>query len=76
MSKKVILNIDPDLYQRLENHFKEDDPGLKQFILEAIRNQLSNLPADSLPNKNDDLEGYLKKGSSGSRTYGVKGQGW
>lgn len=76
MSKKVILNIDQDLYQRLESHFKADDQGLKQFILEAIRNQLSNLPADSSANKNDDLENYLKKGSSGSRTYGVKGQGW
>lgn len=76
MSKNITLNIDKDLYQLLENRFKEDEQGLKKFIIEAIQNQLSNLPSDSSPNKVDDLDSYLKKGSSGSRTYGVKGQGW
>ena len=74
MSKRVILNIEPDLYQRLENRFKEDEQGLNQFIIDAIRNQLSD-PAQ-LPDEKDGLETYLKKGASGSRTYGVKGQGW
>ena len=74
MSKRVILNIEPDLYQRLEKRFKNDEHGLNQFIIDAIRNQLSG-PAP-LPDEKDGLENYLKKGSSGSRTYGVKGQGW
>ena len=74
MPKKLTLNIEPDLYQRLENRFKEDEQGLNQFIIDAIRNQLSD-PAQ-LPDEKDGLENYLKKGSSGSRTYGVKGQGW
>ena len=64
MSKRVILNIEPDLYQRLEKRFKNDEHGLNQFII------------DPLPDEKDGLENYLKKGSSGSRTYGVKGQGW
>ncbi|MBC8288228.1 MAG: hypothetical protein H8E42_12205 [Nitrospinae bacterium] len=74
MSKKVTLNIEPDLYQHLEHRFKDDEQGLKQFIIDAIRIQLK--AQDSLPEKKDDLESYLQKGSSGSRTYGVKGQGW
>ena len=74
MPKKLTLNIEPDLYQRLENRFKEDEQGLNQFIIDAIRNQLSD-PA-RLPDGEDGLENYLQKGSSGSRTYGVKGQGW
>jgi hypothetical protein len=74
MSKKVTLNIDPDLYQNLEQRFKDDEQGLQQFIIEAIRKQLQDPPP--LPDKEDDLESYLQKGSSGSRTYGVKGQGW
>ncbi len=74
MPKKLTLNIEPDLYQRLENRFKEDEQGLNQFIIDAIRNQLSD-PAP-LPDEKDGLENYLKKGSSGSRTYGVKRQGW
>jgi hypothetical protein len=74
MSKNITFSIDPDLYQHLEQRFKEDEQGLNQFIIDAIKNQLkaSNLP----PEKEDDLESYLQKGSSGSRTYGVKGQGW
>lgn len=74
MSNKVTLNIDPDLYQQLEQRFKDDEQGLQQFILEAIRKQLQDPPP--FPDKKDDLESYLQKGSSGSRTYGVKGQGW
>ena len=27
-------------------------------------------------NTSDNLENYLKSGKSGSRSYGVKGQGW
>jgi hypothetical protein len=76
MSKKVSLNIESDLYQRLENRFKGDEQGLKQFIIEAIRKQLPDLPADSLPKEKDNLEDYLKNSTSGSRTYGIKGQGW
>ena len=74
MPKKLTLNIEPDLYQRLENRFKEDEQGLNQFIIDAIRNQLSD--PTPLPDEKDGLENYLQKGSSGSRTYGVKGQGW
>ena len=74
MSKRVILNIEPDLYQRLEKRFKNDEYGLNQFIIDAIRNQLSD--PTPLPDEKDGLENYLKKGSSGNRTYGVKGQGW
>ena len=66
MSKNITFNIDPDLYQH--------EQGLNQFIIDSIKNQLkaSNLS----PEKEDDLESYLQKGSLGSRTYGVKGQGW
>jgi hypothetical protein len=74
MSKKMTLSIDSDLYKKLEQRFKDDEQGLNQFIIEAIKNQskASNL----FPEKEDDLKSYLQKGSSGSRTYGVKGQGW
>ncbi len=76
MTKKITLHINRELYQSLENHFKKDGQRINKFIVEAIRNQLSNLPAEPSPTKNDGLESYLEKGSSGSRTYGVKGQGW
>jgi hypothetical protein len=74
MSKKMTLNIDSDLYNQLEQRFKDDEQGLNQFIIDAIKNQ--SKAANLLPEEEDDLESYLQKGSSGSRTYGVKGQGW
>ncbi len=74
MSKKVTFSIDPDLYQLLEQRFKDDEQGLNQFIIDAIKNQLE--ASDPLPEQEDDLQSYLKKGSTGSRTYGIKGQGW
>ena len=74
MSKKMTLSIDPVLYKQLEQHFKDDEQGLNQFIIDAIKNQ--SKAANLFPEKEGDLKNYLQKGSSGSRTYGVKGQGW
>ena len=74
MSKKLTLNIDPDLYQQIEQRFQGDEQGLNQFIIDAIKIKLNTL--DPLPEEEDELKSYLQKGSSGSRTYGIKGQGW
>lgn len=74
MSKKMTLIIDPDLYKILEQRFKGNEQGLNQFIIDTIKNQLKT--ENLFPNEEDDLKSYLQKGSSGSRTYGVKGQGW
>lgn len=74
MSKKIILDIDENLYQRLDFRFEDDEQGLKNFIIDAISAHLKTI--NSFPEKENDLESYLKKGISGSRTYGVKGQGW
>ena len=74
MSKKMTLSIDSGLYKQLKQRFKDDEQGLNQFIIDAIKNQFK--AANFFPEEEDDLKGYLQKGSSGSRTYGVKGQGW
>ena len=74
MSKTITLDIDKNLYQLLELRFKDDEQGLKSFIIDAIRIHLKSISSPQV--KDNDLEGYLKKGLSGSRTYGVKGQGW
>ena len=74
MSKKLTLSIDLELYKQLEQRFKGDEQGLNQFIIDAIKNQSKS--SNLSPEKKDNLESYLQKGSSGSRTYGVKGQGW
>tara|TARA_Y100001960_G_C14439871_1_gene711947 strand:+ start:106 stop:327 length:222 start_codon:yes stop_codon:yes gene_type:complete len=72
---EIKLKVDPALHRILKEHFKNDEQKLMQFINEAIRIQLQNFKNDFIE-KEDELESYLKKGEPGSRTYGVKGQGW
>jgi hypothetical protein len=74
MSKKMTLSIDSDLYKQLKQRFKNDEQGLNQFIIDAIKTQ--SKAANLFSEEEDDLKSYLQKGSSGSRTYGIKGQGW
>ena len=76
MSKKITLNIDQDLYQRLEDRFKRDEQELKKFIINSIKTSLSSPQSSPESKEKDELEGYLQNGATGSRTYGVKGQGW
>jgi hypothetical protein len=72
---EIKLKIDTKLYKLLEKRFKNNEKNLMQFINEAINNQLQNSSKD-LTEKEDGLESYLKKADSGSRAYGLKGQGW
>lgn len=75
----MTLKINPELYQELEKRFKDDPQGMDNFINDAIKHKLTELsspPLKSDKEAKDDLESYLQKGSSGNRTYGVKGQGW
>lgn len=74
MQKKITLEIDKDLYQLLEQRFKDDNQSLKKFIIDAIKIQLNS--TNSFQDKNSNLKDYLNKGLTGSRTYGIKGQGW
>ncbi|MBT5029224.1 MAG: hypothetical protein HOL15_03440 [Nitrospinaceae bacterium] len=68
--------MDAELYQRLVNRFKDNEQEMNRFIVDAIKSQLYEASTDTTADNNDDLESYLQKGSAGSRTYGIKGQGW
>ena len=76
MSKELPLKMDAELYQRLVNRFKDNEQEMNRFIVDAIKSQLYEASTDTTADNSDDLESYLQKGSAGSRTYGVKGQGW
>ena len=43
MSKKITLHIDENLYHRLELIFEDDEQGLKNFIINALRNHLKTI---------------------------------
>ena len=74
------LKLDDDTYQYLKDKFDGDINAIEDFVKKTLSKEIEKTrldPNDSeKKNINDDLENYLKSGKSGSRSYGIKGQGW
>ena len=74
------LKLDDDTYQYLKDKFDGDINAMEDFVKKILSNEIKKIrldPNDSeKKNINDNLEKYLKSGKSGSRSYGIKGQGW
>ncbi len=77
MKKKLTVDLDEKVYQRLLEHFKGDENALKEYAAGVLENQ--NPDSGDKPESEKikkGLEDYLNKGSAGTRSYGIKGQGW
>ena len=76
----IKLKLDDATYQYLKDRFDGDVNLIEDFIKKMLSKEIKKirLDPDDLDKKNtsDNLENYLKSGKSGSRSYGVKGQGW
>ena len=74
------LKLDDDTYQYLKVKFDGDINAIEDFVKKILSKEIEKTrldPNDSeKKNINDNLENYLKSGKSGSRSYGIKGQGW
>ena len=74
------LKLDDDTYQYLKDKFDGDINAIEDFVKKTLAKEIEKTrldPNDSeKKNINDNLENYLKSGKSGSRSYGIKGQGW
>ena len=74
------LKLDDDTYQYLKDKFDGDINAIEDFIKKTLSKEIEKTrldPNDSeKKNINDNLESYLKSSKSGSRSYGIKGQGW
>jgi len=73
------LKLDDDTYQYLKDKFDGDINAIEDFVKKTLSKEIEKTrldPNDSeKKNINDNLENYLKSGKSGSRSYGIKGQG-
>ena len=74
MSKELKIELDDQVFQQLKELCKGDKNKMQEYIKKALKNKI-NQEDPSYSNK-DSLESYLNKGNTGSRNYGVKGQGW
>jgi hypothetical protein len=77
MKKKLIIDLDEKVYQRLLEYFKGDENALQEYAARILENH----DPDSGDQPESDeikkgLEDYLNKGNAGTRSYGIKGQGW
>ena len=78
--KYLKLKLDDGTYQYLKDKFDGDINAIEDFIKKILSKEIekTRLNPNDLEKKNttDNLENYLKSGKSGSRSYGIKGQGW
>ena len=73
MNQNISIEVEEKTYQKLKELCKGDESSIQKYILQALNEKINQ--SDFNPS-NDSLEEYLNKGKSGSRNYGVKGQGW
>ena len=76
----IKLKLDDATYQYLKDRFDGDVNLIEDFIKKILSKEIKKIRLDpndlDKNNTSDNLENYLKSGKSGSRSYGVKGQGW
>jgi len=74
------LKLDDETYQYLKVKFGGDINAMENFVKKTLSNEIKKTRLDpnvsEKKNIDDNLENYLKSGKSGSRSYGIKGQGW
>ena len=74
------LKLDDETYQYLKVKFGSDINAMEDFVKKTLSNEIKKKRLDPTKaekkNIDDNLENYLKSGKSGSRSYGIKGQGW
>ena len=72
MARNFSFEIEEELYQKLMELFKNDEDSLREYIAQSLKEKIKS----NETTEKDGLESYLSKGTTGSRNYGVKGQGW
>jgi|SaaInlStandDraft_2_1057019.scaffolds.fasta_scaffold126172_2 hypothetical protein len=76
MKQNFNIEIEDEIFQKLHTLCKGDDEAIKEYIIQAIKLHVSQDDLSDSSEDKENLEDYLNKGKSGSRNYGVKGQGW
>ena len=76
MKQNFNIEIEDEIFQKLHTLCKGDDEAIKEYIIQAIKHHVSQNDLSDSSEDKDNLEDYLNQGKSGSRNYGVKGQGW
>ena len=76
----IKLELDDATYQYIKSKFNNDKKAMSSYVTELltekIKNDSLNNEKVNIENRTNNLKDYLESGESGSRSYGIKGQGW
>jgi len=76
----IKLELDDATYQHIKSKFNNDKKAMSTYIInlltEKVKTDSLNSEMTNIKNRTNDLKDYLESGESGSRSYGIKGQGW
>jgi len=76
MLRKLLIELEDEVFYQLKEFCKGDESIMQEYVVHILKQNLHQSSDKFLPIEKDSLETYLKKGQSGNRNYGVKGQGW
>ena len=78
--KYLKLELNAKIYHHLKAKFKGDEKAMSDFAVKALIDELSKFSTNKNLGDSDkneaELKDYLKSIKPGSRSYGIKGQGW
>ena len=76
----IKLELDDATYQYIKSKFNNDKKAMSTYVIklltEKVKTDSLNNEQLNIKNRTNDLKDYLESGESGSRSYGIKGQGW
>jgi hypothetical protein len=78
MKNKINITLEEKISNSLKEMFNNDEEAIQKFISKTIDAELKKIAdkKSTSQTNSDGLEDYLKSGNTGSRDYGIKGQGW
>ena len=76
MVRKLKIELEDDEFHNLNDICDGDESVMQDYIAQTLKEKLNQGNCKFSSEEKINLESYLKKGHSGKRKYGVKGQGW
>ena len=76
----IKLEFDDATNQYIKSKFNNDKKAMSTYVIKLLMENIKTDPLNNekmnIENRTNDLKDYLESGESGSRSYGIKGQGW
>ena len=76
MSRKIQIELEDEVFHQLNELCKGDENVIQDYIVHTLKQKFNKTNDKISSGEIDNLETYLKNSRSGSRNYGIKGQGW